>query len=155
MYLAVQGIALRLIRVDDFERFMAQEQEYRNRLLGGFPAAVIKNVSWAEASHNPSPGRNSRRACQRRKRGYIEVEGPKALLESFLIPTLPIVHLICIFSPHFAGNITITEGKNLQIVTPSIKISPPKAKSRLSPPAFCFDFLFCTRFVNSYFTDRT
>ena len=49
MYLAVQGIALRLIRVDDFERFMAQEQEYRNRLLGGFPAAVIKNVSWAEA----------------------------------------------------------------------------------------------------------
>ena len=33
MYLAVQGIALRLIRVDDFERFMAQEQEYRNRLL--------------------------------------------------------------------------------------------------------------------------
>ena len=45
MYLAVQGIALRLIRVDDFERFMAQEQEYRNRLLGG----VIKNVSWAEA----------------------------------------------------------------------------------------------------------
>ena len=28
---------------------MAQEQEYRNRLLGGFPAAVIKNVSWAEA----------------------------------------------------------------------------------------------------------
>ena len=48
MYLAVQGIALRLIRVDDFERFMAQEQEYRNRLLGG-PAAVIKNVSWAEA----------------------------------------------------------------------------------------------------------
>ena len=47
MYLAVQGIALRLIRVDDFERFMAQEQEYRNRLLGGFPAA--KNVSWAEA----------------------------------------------------------------------------------------------------------
>ena len=49
MYLAVQGIALRLIRVDDFERFMAQEQEYRDRLLGGFPAAVIKNVSWAEA----------------------------------------------------------------------------------------------------------
>ena len=29
--------------------FMAQEQEYRNRLLGGFPAAVIRNVSWAEA----------------------------------------------------------------------------------------------------------
>ena len=28
---------------------MAQEQEYRNRLLVGFPAAVIKNVSWAEA----------------------------------------------------------------------------------------------------------
>lgn len=49
MYLAVQGIALRLIRVDDFERFMAQEQEYRDRLLGGFPAAVIKNASWAEA----------------------------------------------------------------------------------------------------------
>ena len=45
MYLAV----LRLIRVDDFERFMAQDQEYKNRLLGGFPAAVIKNVSWAEA----------------------------------------------------------------------------------------------------------
>lgn len=49
MYLAVQGIALRLIRVDDFEWFMAQEQEYRDRLLGGFPAAVIKNASWAEA----------------------------------------------------------------------------------------------------------
>ena len=46
MYLSVQGIALRLIRVDDFERFMAQEQE---RGIGGFPAAVIKNVSWAEA----------------------------------------------------------------------------------------------------------
>lgn len=49
MYLAVQGVALRLIRVDDFELFMAQEQEYRDRLLGGFPAAVIKNASWAEA----------------------------------------------------------------------------------------------------------
>ena len=49
MYLAVQGIAMRLIRVDDFEWFMAQEQEYRDRLLGGFPAAVIKNASWAEA----------------------------------------------------------------------------------------------------------
>ena len=48
MYLAVQGIALRLIRVDDFERFMAQEQEYRDRLLEDFPAAVIKNVSWAK-----------------------------------------------------------------------------------------------------------
>ena len=49
MYLAVQGIALRLIRVDDFERFMAQEQEYRDRLLGGSPSAVVKNASWAEA----------------------------------------------------------------------------------------------------------
>ena len=48
MYLAVQGIALRLIRVDDFELFMAQEQEYRDRLLEDFPAAVIKNVSWAK-----------------------------------------------------------------------------------------------------------
>ena len=82
MYLAVQGIALRLIRVDDFERFMAQEQEYRNRLLGGFPAAVIKNVSWLVLAEC-SPGRNARRACQRRKRGYIEVEGPKALFNLF------------------------------------------------------------------------
>ena len=49
MYLAVQGIALRLIRVDDFERFMAQEQEYRNRLLEGFPAAAVNSAAWAEA----------------------------------------------------------------------------------------------------------
>ena len=83
MYLAVQGIALRLIRVDDFERFMAQDQEYKNRLLGGFPAAVIKNVLGGSAWHKCSPGRNARRACQRRKRGYIEVEGPKALFNLF------------------------------------------------------------------------
>ncbi len=49
MYLAVQGIALRLIRVEDFDRFMAQEREYRDRLLGGFPSAVVKNATWAEA----------------------------------------------------------------------------------------------------------
>lgn len=48
MYLAVQGIALRLIRVDDFERFIAQAPEYRERLLRGFPAAAVENASWAE-----------------------------------------------------------------------------------------------------------
>ena len=83
MYLAVQGIALRLIRVDDFERFMAQEQEYRNRLLGGFPARHQKCELGGSAWHKCSPGRNARRACQRRKRGYIEVEGPKALFNLF------------------------------------------------------------------------
>ena len=49
MYLAVQGIALRLIRVDNFDRFMAQGREYRERLLGGFPAAAVNSAAWAEA----------------------------------------------------------------------------------------------------------
>ncbi len=49
LYLAVQGVALRLIRIEDFGRFMAQGREYRDRLLGGFPSAVVKNAEWAEA----------------------------------------------------------------------------------------------------------
>ena len=60
MYLAVQGIALRL-----------PGRRHQKCELGG------------SAWHKCSPGRNARRACQRRKRGYIEVEGPKALFNLF------------------------------------------------------------------------
>mgnify|MGYP007107307290 CR=1 FL=1 len=59
-------------------------------------------------------------------------------VHGLLIVTLPIVHEFCIFPPQSSCIIIIAEGKPLQDNNSIHKISPPKAKSRLSPPAFCF-----------------
>ena len=63
-------------------------------------------------------------------------------VHGLLIVTLPIVHEFCIFPPQSSCIIIIAEGKPLQDNNSIHKISPPKAKSRLSPPAFCFFILF-------------
>lgn len=47
MFLAVQGIALRLIQVENAALFLAQGAEYRDRLLAGFPAAVLGDAALA------------------------------------------------------------------------------------------------------------